>query len=174
MTYRVQLRWNFLCKCNRLLVMWLILICELAHPTFVGQRAMRSKTIASLDHSFALFFLLRRCFHESVVVREKGLTKFSCSRISAWRLNNVTPNPYYKDFWLKSCFYRRVRYFTCKWNLFNSGSLGYHYLNNTKIQNSKFGRAGGRILNFAKYHYLINSKIKKSKFGRAGGRILNF
>ena len=47
-------------------------------------------------------------------------------------------------------FIRRIHYFTFKWNLFKSGSLGYHYLNNTKIHNSKLDRGSDRILKLMK------------------------
>ena len=50
----------------------------------------------------------------------------------------------------------------------------YQYLFNTQIQNSKFDRGNGRILNFefAKYRYLLTTQIQKSNFGRDSGRIL--
>ena len=38
----------------------------------------------------------------------------------------------------------------------------------------KIGRDSSQILNFASYQYFFNTQSQSSKFGRAGGRNLNF
>ena len=55
----------------------------------------------------------------------------------------------------------------------NLNPAGYQHLFSTKIQNSTFGRASGRLFNFGSYQHLFSTKTQNSKFGRTGGPILN-